>query len=328
MTTRIVSASLLALLTCHAFAADKKPTIGVAKTESQGIAYWQPAMGDGLAQMFITEFANLPNFTVLETVALDDIRAERHLGETGEVSEKESVKKGQFLGADYTFKSVITRFGSKANTYGGGAGPARIPFGLGGFAVKKDENEVQIDWRIIDNASRAMVPGAAGRAVGVETGTSFNFSSWGGHGFNNNREFMDSALGKATMKAIAQIVEKLKTLEVGPGARTINAANEAAAANAALRNVKGTVKLVEGKEVWISLGANNGFAKGDKIKIYKPVEKKNKKGEVIATSYELATEIILEKVQKDKSMGRNAGTAEVSEDWAVAEASVDIEKLD
>src|SRR5436190_22198163 len=134
-----------------------KPTIGVAKTEPQGIAYWQPAMGDGLAQMFITEFAKLPNFTVLETVALEDIRSERRLGESGEVKESESVKKGQWRGADYTFKSTVTRFGSKANTYGGGAGPARIPFGLGGFAVHKDENEVQIDWRIIDNASREIV---------------------------------------------------------------------------------------------------------------------------------------------------------------------------
>jgi hypothetical protein len=49
---------------------------------------------------------------------------------------------------------------------------------------------------------------------------------------------------------------------------------------------------------------------------------------VIATSYELATEIILGKVQKDKSRGWNTGTAELNEDWAAAEASVDIEKLD
>ena len=87
-------------------------------------------------------------------------------------------------------------------------------------------------------------------------------------------------------------------------------------------------KLVEGKEIWVSLGSNNGFAKGDKIKIYKPVEKKNKKGEVVATTYEVVTEIILNKVQKDKSMGENSSGAEVSEDWAAADASADMEKLD
>jgi hypothetical protein len=110
--------------------------------------------------------------------------------------------------------------------------------------------------------------------------------------------------------------------------RSANAANEAAAQTAALKNVKGVVKLVEGKEIWVSLGANNGFTKGDHIKIYKPVEKKNKKGEVIATTYDMVTEIILSKVQKDKSMGENTSGAEVNEDWAAADASVDMEKLD
>ena len=314
----------------RAQAADKNvPTLGVAKTEASAVASWQPAMGEGLAQMLITELNNLPNFKVLETVALDDLRTERALGENGEVNQTESVKKGQWKGADYTFKSTVTRFGSKENNYGGrGFGPP-IPFiGGGGFAVRKSENEVQIDWRIIDNASREIVKGAAGRSVGVEKGTGFNFSTWHGGGFNDNREFMDSALGKATMKAIADIIEKVKVLEVGPGSRAINNEAEAAAGAAALRNIKGTVKLVEGKEIWVSLGANNGFVKGDKVKIYKPVEKKNKKGEVIATTYEPIGEIILLKVQKDKSMGEYSGTAAVAEDWAVTDAAVDIEKLD
>src|SRR5258706_417022 len=157
----------LAALQSHAADAKVAPTISVAKTEATGVAGWQPALGEGLAQMMITELGNLPNFKVLESVALDDLRAER--------------------------------------------------------------------------------------AVGVETGSGFNFSSYHGGGFNDNREFMDSALGKATMKAIAQIVEKLKTLDVGPGARTLNAANAAAAGASALRNVKGVVKLVEWKEVWVSL---------------------------------------------------------------------------
>jgi len=308
--------------------AGDKPTISVAKTEASGVAAWQPAMGEGLAQMMITELSSLPNFKVLESVALDDLRAERQLGDSGEVAASESVKKGQWKGADYTFKTTVTRFGSKENTYGGsGPGLPRVPFFGGGFGVKKTENEVQIDWRIIDNATREIVSGASGRAVGVESGTSFNFNSFGGGGFNNNREFMDSALGKATMKAIADIITHVRTLDVGPGARTLNNQSEAAAANAALRNVKGVVKMVDGKEIWVSLGAANGFAPGDKIKIYKPVEKKNKKGEVVATVYEPVAELILKKVQKDKSMGEYAGDAQISEDWSVADSALDIDNV-
>jgi curli biogenesis system outer membrane secretion channel CsgG len=313
----------------HTQAAEKKaPTIRVAKTEASSIASWQPAMGEGLAQMLITELSGLPNFKVLESVALNDLREEREVGESGEVSAKESVKKGQWKGADYTFKSTVTRFGSKEQDFGGHGFRIPVPFmpGGGGFSVKKTENEVQIDWRIVDNANREVV--VTGRGDGIEKGTGFNFGSWAGGGFQNNREFMDSALGKATMKAIAEIMAKVKTLDLNPGARTVNNDNDIAVSAAALRNVKGIVQLVDGKEVWVSLGANHGFAKGDSVKIYKPIAKKNKKGQVIATTYELVAEIALVKVQKDKSMGRYEGSVPIGEDYAAADASVDIEKLD
>jgi curli biogenesis system outer membrane secretion channel CsgG len=330
MKTRISFSGVLPALAIAGFAlngvaADKKvPTISVAPSKAQEVAYWQPTMGEGLAQMLVTEFNNLPNFKVLESLALDDLRAERKLGENGEVSEEESVKKGQWKGADYTFKSVVTRFGGKEKNFGGGSWLPGVPR----VGIKTTENEVQIDWRIIDNATREVVPGASGRASGVEKGTSYNFSSWTGGGFSNNREFRDSALGKATMKAIAEIVEQVKKLDVGPGGRTLAAEGAAAEKAAALRNIKGAVTLVDGKEIWVSLGSKNGFQKGDKLKVYKPVEKKNSKGVVVATTYEVIGELTLVKVQKDKSMGEYSGTAQVSEDFSVADAAVDIEKLD
>jgi curli biogenesis system outer membrane secretion channel CsgG len=321
----ILSAVAVAGFALNVAAADKTiPTISVAPSKGQDVAYWQPTMGEGLAQMLVTEFNNLPNFKVLESLALDDLRSERELGEKGEVSEAESVKKGQWKGADYTFKTVVTRFGAKDKSYGGGSWLPGVPR----VNIKTSESEVQIDWRIIDNATREVVPGASGRASGIEKGTSYNFSSWTGGGFSNNREFRDSALGKATMKAIAQIVEQVKKLDVGPGGRTLAAESAAAEKAASLRNVKGSVQMVDGKEIWVSLGSKNGFQKGDKLKIYKPVEKKNSKGVVVATAYEAIGEIILVKVQKDKSMGEYSGAAQISEDWAVADASIDIEKLE
>ena len=311
--------------------AGDKPTISVAKTEASGVAAWQPAMGEGLAQMMITELSGLPNFKVLESVALDDLRAERQLGDSGEVAASESVKKGQWKGADYTFRPPSRALEARRTHTGGGAGGLpRVPFLGGGFGVKKTENEVQIDWHAPltlsrltrGNRLRRRRPGRWGRVS-----TSFNFSSWGGGGFNNNREFMDSALGKATMKAIADITSHLRALDLGPGARTLNNQSAAATASAALRNVKGVVKMVDGKEIWVSLGAANGFATGDKVKIYKPVEKKNKKGEVVATVYEPVAEIILKKVQKDKSMGEYIGDAQISEDWSAADSAVDIDNV-
>ena len=284
-------------------------------------------MGEGLAQMMVTRLSGLSNMRVLESLQLDDLRTERHLGENGEVAQSESVKKGTWKGADYTFITEITRFGSKENTYGGGGWVPGLPV-VGHVTIKKSQNEVQLIWRIVDNATREIVPGGSGEALGVETGTGFNFGSWHGGGFSNNKEFLDSALGKATVKAIDQITEKVRVLDLAPGARqAINGAVAAEQRNAP-RNIKGTVTLVDGKEVWVSFGANNGFAKGDKVKIYKPVEKKNSKGVIVATTYQLAGEIVLTKVQKDKSMGEYSGSAQISEDFAAADANVDIEKVE
>ena len=62
----------------------------------------------------------------------------------------------------------------------------------------------------------------------------------------------------------------------------------------------------------ISLGAKSGFAAGDKIKIYKPIEKKNSKGEVITTTYKEAAEIVLSKVQDAMSMGEYKGPTQLT----------------
>src|SRR3954452_16437060 len=146
---RLFSVATSFTIALSAFTSHAAPTIVVAKTEPSGVSGWQPAMGEGLAQMLITELTKLTNFKVLESVALDDLRTERALGESGEVSQSESVKKGQWKGADYTFKSKVTRFGSKESSYGGGGPRIGIGgFGVGGFAVRKSENEVQIDWRV------------------------------------------------------------------------------------------------------------------------------------------------------------------------------------
>ena len=83
--------------------------------------------------------------------------------------------------------------------------------------------------------------------------------------------------GQGDHEGVGRIVDKVKTLNVGPGARTLNNATEAAQNAAALRSVKGVVKLVDGSEIWVSLGANSGFAKGDKVKIYQPVGRRTRK---------------------------------------------------
>src|SRR5258707_5426759 len=84
----------LAALESHAAEGKVAPTISVAKTEATGVAYLQPAMRDGLAQMMITELGNLPNFKGLESVGMDDLRAARAFRDSRDGSQSESFTRG------------------------------------------------------------------------------------------------------------------------------------------------------------------------------------------------------------------------------------------
>ena len=62
------------------------------------IQYWQPAMGEGLSEMLITELGKLNKFQVLETTQLGALKDEIKMGQDGWVEQSEKVEKGGFAG--------------------------------------------------------------------------------------------------------------------------------------------------------------------------------------------------------------------------------------
>src|SRR6185436_12351081 len=82
------------------------------------IQYWQPAMGEGLAEMLITELGKLNKFQVLETTKLEVLKDEIKLGADGFVEASEKVEKGGFAAADFMFTAKVTRFGAKESKIG------------------------------------------------------------------------------------------------------------------------------------------------------------------------------------------------------------------
>src|SRR5207249_11290968 len=104
-----------------------KPSIFVAPLDgdTSQILGWQPALGEGLAEMLTTELGKLGKFDVLESTALPELVKEIGLGEQGFVAEGEKVEKGGFAGADFMFRGKVTRFGSQQKG-----------LDLGGFAPK------------------------------------------------------------------------------------------------------------------------------------------------------------------------------------------------
>jgi len=296
-----------------------RPSLFVAPLHGERtIAYWQPAVGDGLAEMLITELTKLGKFDVLESTTLDSIKDEIKMGEDGWIEQNEKVDKGHFAGADYMFVGKVVRFGNKSKSFGGG-GPLHIP---GGFSVAKSESEVEIVWRVVDATTRKILN--SGTAVGVEKGTSWGFGGVLGHGFYREREFRDSALGKATVKAMAIIVGDVDKLTLGPGTRAKlrdqKLAEKEQAGTAALeklRSTPGVVEAVGAGFAIVSLGSNHGIKAGEKLNLFEVNEVKNKEGKTVFKDEKLVGEVLVESVQEERCKTRYSGSAPIKEGWIV-----------
>lgn len=321
-------ALLLTVQTFRLQAAEEStlPTLIVAPltADLSQIQGWQPALGEGLAEMLTTELTKLNKFTVLENTKLDVLIDEIKLGESGFVNAAEKVDKGGFAGADFMFSGKVTRFGNKASKVDLGG---FVPRNFGNLGVKQTMSDVRIDWRVVDVANRKVI--RAGSAVGEQKGTGFdvgvNIAGKGGNIGFDNKEFMNSALGRATVIALSNIMTEVRTVSVPTSARqkskAAQAENEAAqklAATQTLKATPGKVLAVAGPNVLIvSLGSQHGLKSGDVLNLYELSEIKDDKGAVVFSDEKLIGEVKLDSVQDDRSKASYTGATPAKAGWTV-----------
>jgi curli biogenesis system outer membrane secretion channel CsgG len=323
----LCSSVLAAGLAGSALAADSElPSLIVApfSGDMTHIAYWQPAMGEGLCEMLITEMGKLNKFQVLETTQLGALKDEIKMGEDGWVEQSEKVEKGGFAAADFMFTAKVTRFGNKETKVGLGG---FVPGSLGNLGVKQTVSDVRIDWRLVDAANRKIIKTGSSTASqkGVGFAVDVNVTGHGGGIGLDNKEFMESALGKATVTALKQITADVTPVvlpESGRHKQKAGVANQqAAAGNAAaqaLRATPGKVLAVVGKDtIIVSLGSSQGFKTGDQLNLYETVDTKDATGAVVFTDEKLVGEVVLQSVQADRSKASYSGNVEIKAGWLV-----------
>jgi curli biogenesis system outer membrane secretion channel CsgG len=317
---------MLAALPVRVAAQDELPSLIVAPFSGDitQIQYWQPAVGAGLAEMLITELGKINKFTVLETTQLETLKDEIKMGEDGWVDATEMVEKGGFAAADFMFTAKVTRFGHKEQKVGLGG---FVPRSFGNLGIKQTTSDVRIDWRLVDAANRKIIK--TGSATAAEKGTGFdvgvNVTGHGGSVGFNNKEFMDSALGKATVKALALITEEIKPVtlpESGRRKQKAGAANQQAsaadAAAQALRSTSGKVLAAPNKSaIIVSLGTQHGFKDGDKLNLYETVDVKDDQGNVVFSDEKLVGEITIQAAQADRSRASYEGDVTIKAGWVV-----------
>ena len=279
---------VLAFACCAALPAksEKKPLLGI-KTFENPPNYHSSTLCTGLTDLFITELSKTKKYRIIERAKVDELVKEVNFGKSGYVDKESSVRKGHIKGVEYLFFAKVTNFGAKKNAVVSNT-VGRIFKGVG---VQQEKADVRIDFRIVDATTGETVFADSGEGEEESRGLAIDSNRWGSGArvsdFQSS-EFLSSQLGKATIKALKQIISKLDDdflTQVQSGAATIKG-KEAAAQQEAKKvaeDAPGAVTMVEGQTVYVDLGSNHGLKVGDTLKVYKLSEKKNKSGQVVFT---------------------------------------------
>jgi len=304
-----------------ALAADREPeghlpTLYVAPVVaamSDPNMLWQPAIGSGLTEMLITDLVGLEKFEILESTGLDDLMGEIDWATRGWVAAVEGVAKGQWAGTDFMLFAKVLRFGSTEKGL-------KLPFGV---RLGKTLALVQIDWRLVDVRRRSVV--VAGHAYGEEKGANWDLGGGLSTDFFQSKEFRDSALGRATGKALAAVIEgvakrRLPASSRVPVARATPPQDQPAAqpTGESLRPGLGQVMgTASGGVVVVSLGSKHGVKVGDRIVVVEVLETKDDAGKVIFTEELTVGEVVVDAVTEDRSKGRFSGPSSPKPGWIV-----------
>lgn len=307
---------LLAVTVCVLFGAsfvpgagDGKPVVGIKAFENPP-NYYNSTVGNGLTDLFTTELQKTGKYRIIERAHVQEIMDEVDFGKSGYVDQKTAVKKGNIQGVQYYFMAKVTNFGAKEQKTGGSGWGGGV---FGGLGVKKDEAYVRIDFRIIDATSAEVIYADYGEAKYSNKGVSFGGGAWGHGGGSldvSSSEFLDSMVGKATMMAINNIVDKMdhSFLEKHTSRAEELAQEESAAqqdAMEALRKTPGKILAVVSNDlIIVNLGSGSGIRTGDQLTILQNVDIKNQQGEVVFSEEKEIGALAVYEVQADRAKCR------------------------
>lgn len=184
-------------------------------------------------------------FSVVERDKLELVMKEQGLGASGAVDPQTAAKVGKILGVRYIVTGAIDKF--SISTTRGGIGP------IGG---SKTDAKVSINIRFIDTNTAERI---------VALSSDGEISKGGGH-FGSANLSSDEQFGiasDAVQKASKDIVAKLAQ---------VDAINKLTAAQGSTGGIDARVARVDGKTVYLNVGAQAGIKVGDQFQIFEAGE--------------------------------------------------------
>lgn len=254
---RISVLSLLALLLLAASVqAAGKPRIGVPRFD-----FSIESVGAGIADILTRELVKCGRFQVIERSELESLLSEVDFQQSEYVEEETAVPIGKIKGVDYLLIGKITAFGYGEKEKSVGGATFGRHFGIGGVSAKTKKAHAQFDIRLVEVKTGKVV--FADSAEGYESKKGLTLlvggSNWAA-GLNfQSSEFRDSMIGKATYKAMGEVLKKLYEKF----------------------SLQGEVLVRDGDTLIIDISESSGVQKGDILDIFRVTELKSERGEIV-----------------------------------------------
>ncbi|GAB4191365.1 MAG: hypothetical protein Tsb002_19940 [Wenzhouxiangellaceae bacterium] len=152
-TTRVTSGSDQSIADAQAVPYDgPQARIAVARFTNKSADsrnWYNPQIGDGMADMLTTALVNTGRFIVLERQAIDDVLSEQDLGASGRVSADTAAAIGEIEGAEILVVAAVTEFDDNSGGTRGGLGGIGGGI-LGAIAGGSRSAHMAIDLRLVD----------------------------------------------------------------------------------------------------------------------------------------------------------------------------------
>jgi len=212
--------------------------------------YWAN-VGDGMADMLTTALEKTGKFIVVERNQLSSAVEEQALAKDGAVQAATGAKSGQLIGAGYIVTGAVTEFGIKEGKYGAGKLGTFLPIG-GDASLQTETARVALDLRFYDTTTGQVI--ATEKAEGSKTSTKVQSDldkmpsvEFGKQGFD------ETVIGKATREAIDKAVKLVEAhMEKTPW--------------------YGRIVKVDGSDVFINTGEEDGRKAGDEFQVVRAGE--------------------------------------------------------
>jgi len=258
---RFLHTALVAALACSplvavAQQAGSRPAVAVLDFSANGLtSNWWGSFEPGVAlsDLLTDRMVNDGRFNVLDRSHLSATLGEHQLGASGEVDPQSAITAGRMVGARYLVTGNVLQLDQTGQS--GASAGSLLPgvFGAAAGGVSTHRVTIKVAVRIIDARTGQIVQSFSDEET--RSGTSWNAGGVAGYagGSYSNEQFVNSDMGHLIDDEAAKIAASIdpSRLSAGPSAPALT----------------GHIAAIDGRNVIIDLGSNNGVAVGQTFDI-------------------------------------------------------------